>query len=80
VRVFQERQIPEEMPEYALKENEAVLDVLVQANMVSSKSEGRRIIAQDGVRLNGVVLKDALAPLTEKGVLQVGKRKFLKIV
>lgn len=80
VRVFQERLTPEEMPEYALKENDTVLDVLVQTNMVSSKSEGRRIIGQDGVRLNGVVLKDALAPLPQKGVLQVGKRKFLKLV
>lgn len=79
VSLFQKGDIPDEMPEYAAKDGESVLDVLVSAGLVSSKSEGRRLISQRGVRLNGEVLSDPITPAAS-GVLQVGKRHFLRIL
>ena len=78
-RVFQSRQAPDEMPEYALQTGQTLLDVLMAAKLVSSKSEGRRLIAQNGVRLDGEVLPDAQAAFPHVGVLQVGKRKFVRV-
>ena len=80
IRVFQERQTPQDMPEYQAQENESVLDILINTQLINSKSEGKRVIAQDGVRINGELVKDALAPLPSKGVLQVGKRKYIRII
>ncbi len=80
VRVFQERQAPAEMEEHPLSPDQSVLDVLLMYKMVTSKSEGRRMIEQDGVRLDGTTLKDANAPIPGRGILQVGKRRFLKVV
>ena len=80
VRVFQERQAPQEMEEYHLHPGETVLDVLLAGKMVASKSDGRRMIEQDGVRLDGVTIKGANEPFPGRGVLQVGKRRFLKVV
>lgn len=80
VRIFQERQAPAAMEEYALQGGQSVLDVLLAGKMVASKSEGRRMIEQDGVRLDGVTLKDANTAFPGKGTLQVGKRRFLKVV
>ncbi|MCS6994312.1 MAG: tyrosine--tRNA ligase [Anaerolineales bacterium] len=79
VRLFQQGQIPEEMPEYALQPGQTVLDVLLAAALVTSKSEGRRMVEQKGVRLDGVVLEKADMPFPHPGVLQVGKRRFVRV-
>jgi tyrosyl-tRNA synthetase len=80
VRVFQQGNLPEEMPEYRLQPGQTVLDVLVVSGMVASKSEGRRMIEQHGVRLDGQVLDNASLPLPHTGVLQVGKRRYLRVL
>ncbi len=79
VRVFQQRDLPEEMPQLSLHSGQTVLDVLLAGKLVNSKSEGRRLIEQHGVRLDGEVLTDPNQPFPHPGVLQVGKRKFLKV-
>jgi tyrosyl-tRNA synthetase len=78
-RVFQSRQAPDEMPEYALQPGQTVLDVLLAARLAPSKSEARRLIEQKGVRLDGEVLAEAGVSFPHAGVLQVGKRKFVRI-
>ncbi len=80
VRVFQRGNLPTYMPEFSLQDGQTVLDVLVAGNLVSSKSDGRRMIDQQGVRLDGEILTDPNQPLTQPGVLQVGKRKYLRLV
>jgi tyrosyl-tRNA synthetase len=78
-RVFQQKDVPDEMPEYALQPGQTVLDVLIATGLVASKSEGRRLIDQNGVRLDGEVLKQFDAPFPRPGVLQVGKRRFVRV-
>jgi tyrosyl-tRNA synthetase len=80
VKVFQEGDAPEEMASYKLADGQTVLDVLVAAELASSKSEARRLIDQKGVRLDGKTLEDANAAFPGAGVLQVGKRKFVRVV
>jgi tyrosyl-tRNA synthetase len=78
-KVFQQKDIPDEMPEYALQSGQTVLDVLAAAQLVTSKSDGRRMIEQKGVKLDGEVLEKFDAPFPHPGVLQVGKRKFVRV-
>jgi len=78
-RVFQSRLAPEEIAEYTLQPGQTVLDVLVAAKLTSSKSEARRLLEQKGVRLDGEVLADGQAAFPHAGVLQVGKRKFMRV-
>jgi len=80
IHLFQNRETPDEMPEFQLSEGQTVLDVLIQNKMVSSKSEGRRLIEQKGVKLDGTVLSDAMAVFPHIGVLQVGKRVFVRVI
>ena len=80
VRVFQQGNLPEDMPEYRLEPGQTVLDVLANGDLVSSKSEGRRMLAQNAVRLDGEMLEDANQEFPHPGVLQVGKRRFLRVV
>ena len=81
VTTFQKGDIPDEMPEVHLEAGKhTVLDVLVEQGLVSSRSEGRRVISQQGVKLDGVTVGDPTAVLDTGGVLQVGKRKFVRIL
>lgn len=79
IRVFQKGDQPDDMPEYQLKMGQSVLDVLVEGDLVQSKSQGRRMIDQNAVRLDGETLSDPTQPFPHPGVLQVGKRRFLRV-
>ena len=79
VKTFQQKEVPDEMPDYQLETGQTVLDVILAAKMASSKSEARRLIEQKGVRLNGEALERGEVVFPHPGVLQVGKRKFLRV-
>ncbi|MEN6410666.1 MAG: tyrosine--tRNA ligase [Anaerolineaceae bacterium] len=80
IRQFQKHDVPDSMPEYKLQPEQTVLDVMLSAEMVASRSEGRRLVEQKGVRLDGEVLDNPAATFPHQGVLQVGKRKFVRVV
>lgn len=80
IRVFQKHEVPETLNQYRLQKGQTVLDVLVESKMVKSRSEGRCIIEQKGVRLDGIVLLDPHSQISHPGILQVGKRHFLKVI
>ena len=79
VRLFQQKNIPEDMLEFTLKPGQTVLEMLVTSKLVVSKAEGRRMIEQKGVRLDGKVLEKFDEVFPHPGVLQVGKRRFVKV-
>ena len=76
----QKKSIPDDMPTYTLNGDESVLDVLLANALCKSKSEGRRLMAQNGVKLDGDTLTDPTAAFPHPGVLKVGKRRFLKVL
>lgn len=80
IKLFQKGDVPEDMPEYKLSPGQTLLDVLLAAGMVTSKGEGRRLIDQKGVRLDGATLDNALEVFPHTGVLQAGKRRFVRVV
>ena len=80
IELFQKKNIPDDMPEYQLKSGETLLDILNNSGLIKSNSEGRRLISQNGVRLDGEALSDPRVEVDSEGVLQVGKRHFLRLV
>ncbi len=78
-KVFQQNDIPDKIPEFALQPGQTVLDVLAAAALVASKSDGRRMIEQKGVKLDGEILEKFDDPFPHPGVLQVGKRRFVRV-
>jgi tyrosyl-tRNA synthetase len=63
------------------KGDRVLLDVLIDSGLISSKSEGRRIIKQKGVKVNGDTKTDwkELISIKKGMIIKVGKRKFVKI-
>lgn len=79
-KVFQQKEIPDDIPTISLQVGQSVLEVLVVAKLVSTKSDGRRMIEQKGVKLDGEVLEKFDAAFPHPGVLQVGKRRFVRVI
>lgn len=80
--VFQKKGAPTEMPEVVIRGAEhTLLDLLVSQRLVVSRSDGRRLIQQGGVRVNGVPVQDWTAKTTLKSgaVLQLGPRRFYRV-
>ncbi len=80
-RVHQQRELPADMPVFKLTEPIRLVDLLQAAGFASSKSDARRLIQQGGVRLESDSITDVdfITPL-EEAILQVGKRRFLRLV
>lgn len=83
-QVFSKKSIPDEVPEYKMQVGDKILEVLVKTGLLTSNSEARRLIQQNGLSFSdGDKITDEKIQLTNdfKGkVLKVGKKKFLKIV
>lgn len=81
-RVHQQRELPQDMPAHALAGPANVVDIIHAAGFARSKSEARRLVQQGAVRLDGERFTDIEAEIAIDGerVLQVGKRRFLRLV
>jgi tyrosyl-tRNA synthetase len=79
IKTFQQKETPDQMPEYELHSDETVMDVILAAKLAGSRSEARRLFDQKGVRLDGETVERGDVVFPHPGVLQVGKRKFLRV-
>ncbi|GGH87302.1 tyrosyl-tRNA synthetase [Pullulanibacillus pueri] len=82
--VFQKGQLPSEIPEFQWENDRevAIVDLLVTIGFFTSKSEARRMIQNGGVRINEVKVQDPKDDIVIERdmIIQVGKRKFMRIV
>lgn len=82
LRVFHKKELPSNVPKKKLKRGSwNIAELLVAAGLALSKSEARRLVAQGGVQHNEVRLSgDTQTLVLKKGdLLQVGKRKFVRV-
>jgi len=80
VTTFQQGNIPDDIPEYHLSEGDNLIDIMVGQKMVGSRSEARRLIEQQGVKIDGIPVEDLNVVHHDGNILQVGKRRFLRLV
>jgi len=80
-RVFQDRGIPEDIPDFGVSGSPSLVEIMVDAGVASSKSEAKRLIDQKGVRLDDEVITDKtfVPQLDQSKILKVGKRKFIRL-
>ncbi|OAS86859.1 tyrosine--tRNA ligase [Metabacillus litoralis] len=83
ISVFQKGSIPKEIPviEWQGEMKISIIELLVSLQMFSSKSEARRMIENRGIKINGNTVEDTKLQITiiDCLIVQVGKRKFVKI-
>lgn len=83
-RRFVKKEIPDEIEEVSIAPgNYKLVDLLVQTNLAASKGEARRLTEQGGVKIGGEkvsnVQADVELAVERSFVIQVGKRKFLRV-
>jgi tyrosyl-tRNA synthetase len=54
--------------------------LLVETGLVNSRSEANRIISHGGTVIDGEVITNRIAPVKDGTVIQVGKRRFVKLI
>lgn len=81
INIFRNKQTPDEIEEIKFSQkNWKIVDLVVEAKMVSSKGEGRRLVQGGGVRVDNEKIKSVedVVELNKGGrLIQVGKRKFI---
>ncbi len=84
VQRFQKNAMPDDMSELTMSLGEGMLigNLLKEAQLCASTSEAMRMVKQGAVKLNGERVEDPRAVIAENEpfVLQVGKRKFARII
>lgn len=80
--IFQMGQKPTDMDTVTVsKDGFDLISIVVDKGLVSSKSEFRRLLSQGGIKVNDVkITEETSLPKEGELVVQVGKKKFIKIV
>lgn len=82
-QVFQQKGLPDDIPEKAINGDENIWlpQLLVDTGLVSSSSEGRRMIKQNAVSVDSEKVNDVNYMVEAQGevLLRVGKRRFCKV-
>ncbi len=84
INIFSKNQIPDDVPQVELVvEGEGlywVPKLLQLLGLVNSTSDGKRMLEQGGVKINGEKFAEANLKVEDNMIIQVGKRKFAKII
>jgi tyrosyl-tRNA synthetase len=82
-KVFAQNQLPDEIPEVRISAKPIMTSkLLMHCKLVSTGGEGKRMIRQSGVSVDGKKVTDPNAEITPTTgmVVQVGKRKFARLI
>jgi len=84
-RVFKNKEVPDDVETAVVKKDKDEIwipQLLAGIGMLSSTSEGRRMIAQGGVSINGTKVTDENFSITDATelLIKVGKRRFKKVI
>lgn len=77
--VFQEHEIPTEMPQLKMA-GQNIVEILVAGKLSTSKSDARRLLEQGSIKVNDQIVKSPEEIVEKDSIIQKGKRFFLKIV
>lgn len=81
-KTVQNKELPDDIEEQKVKGKDwKLVDLIAELKLVESKSEIRRLIAGGGVKVNGEKAADvnAMVKLDKSMIIQVGKRKVVKV-
>ena len=87
--LFSNKGVSDNMPSITISKEKLginILDLLVETNLVSSKSEARRLVEQNGISLNQEKVQNVEKAITNEDlnddfiIIQKGKKIFLKVI
>ena len=82
-QIFVKRDNPENMQVRKIDSDVGLLELITDEGLVASKGEGKRLLNQNAIKINGQVCNDinfVISSSEEEFVIKVGKRRFLKVI
>ena len=82
-QIFVKKSIPDDIPTFKVSSNSNILDILLSEKLIASKAEGKRLIAQNAIKIDGEVCSDIGYEVSNgcgELIVKIGKRRFLKIL
>ena len=82
-QIFVKKSIPDDMPTFKVRSNSNILDILLSEKLIASKAEGKRLIAQNAIKIDGEVCSNIGFEVSNgcgELIVKIGKRRFLKIL
>ena len=84
INIFSKKGLPDEIEEFKVSEGVILIDFIAENNLAASKGEAKRLIQGGGVKLDNEKVSDLIQKIEFAGkdslILQVGKRKFAKLL
>lgn len=81
IAIFQKKDMPDDLPEIIVQENETILDIVAKTNVFDSNSEIKRAISQGAIRINDEKIDDFkyILDCEDGAVLRVGKKNYFRL-
>lgn len=79
ISTFTNKEIPHDIQDFE-PTSYNIIDILLEVNFAESRGEARRLIEQEGIKLNGVVETKTDMLVSPNTIIQKGKRFFIRIV
>ena len=82
-QIFVKRDNPENMQIRKIDSDVGLLELITEEGLVASKGEGKRLLNQNAIKINGQVCNDinfVISSSEKEFVIKVGKRRFLKVI
>jgi tyrosyl-tRNA synthetase len=80
-RTFRDKEGPtkDQIQSHKVSKSQTILQLLLELEVVTSNSDGRRLLSQNGVRVNGDTVTDQDQSVSGGDLIQVGKHRFFKL-
>jgi tyrosyl-tRNA synthetase len=87
-KVFQKRELPQEIPEHPLHSVafkgqipiEVIINALLQAKLVKSRGGAKRLLLQGAIEIDGERVIGNTITIRDGSVIKVGKHRFVRLV
>jgi tyrosyl-tRNA synthetase len=79
IKTFSKKEIPNDIIEIK-PNNYNILTVLIETRLCSTKSEARRLIDQNGLKINKKTIRDLKFIVKSGDIIQKGKRFFVRVI
>jgi len=79
-KVFQKREMPEEIEELKVNADEDIRDVITRANFAKSRSEANRLLQQGAISIDGTKITSGKVSYQNGNIIKVGKHHFIKVI
>ena len=80
IAIFETRDITASARAVAASMEDTIASFIVKAGLAQSKGAAKRLVAGNGVTINGLSVDNPLAIIPHEGVIRVGKQAPVKIV